>query len=74
MAQVTIYLPDDLAERLRREAKKAGTSLSAYIAALAERKPGRRRWPPGFEKLYGSWEGAFPDIEELPADEREPWG
>jgi hypothetical protein len=74
MAQVTIYLPDELAERLRREAKKAGLSLSAYIASLATRKPGRSRWPAGFERLYGSWEGAFPEIDELPPDQRESWG
>jgi hypothetical protein len=74
MAQVTIYLPDELADRLRREAKKAGTSLSGYIATLATRKPARGRWPAGFEQLYGSWEGEFPDVEELPPDQRESWG
>lgn len=36
MAQVTIYVPDRLAARLRREAKRAGTSLSAYIARRFE--------------------------------------
>ena len=35
MAQVTIYLPDKLAARLRRDAKQAGKSLSSYIAELA---------------------------------------
>jgi hypothetical protein len=70
MAQVTIYLPDDLLECLRREAKKAGTSLSAYITALAIRKTGRSRWPVGFKDLYGSWLGAFPEIEELRGGER----
>jgi hypothetical protein len=74
MAQVTIYLPDDLAERLRREAKRSGRSLSAYIAELAERKPPRRKWPPGFERLYGSWQGSFPEIEDLQPDDREPLG
>jgi hypothetical protein len=72
MAQVTIYLPDELARRLRREAKKSGRSLSAYIAALASGRPRRAGWPRGFDQLYGSWQGDFPDIEDLPADEREP--
>jgi len=72
MPQVTIYLPDELADRLRRDAKKAGTSLSAYIARLASPRPVRGRWPPDFDKLYGSWQGEFPDVDELPADEREP--
>jgi hypothetical protein len=72
MPQVTIYLPDDVAARLRREAKKAGRSLSAYIANLATRKPERNGWPTGFSKLYGSWRGNFPEIEDSPPEEREP--
>lgn len=68
---MTIYLDDALAARLRRDAKRSGKSLSAYIAEMAERKPPRRRWPPGFEKLYGSWKGDFPTPEDPPPDERE---
>jgi hypothetical protein len=71
MAQVTIYLPDNLADRLRREAKKAGRSLSAHIAALATGRPERSGWPTGFDRLYGSWQGDFPDIEDLATDQRD---
>jgi hypothetical protein len=69
---VTIYLPDELADRLRREAKRAGESVSAYIAGLVEKRPSRRRLPPDFEKLYGSWKGEFPEIEDPVPEEIEP--
>jgi len=72
MAQVTIYLPDELAERLRRQAKKEGQSLSAFVAALATGNRSRTRWPAGFAKLFGSWEGEFSEIEDLTIEEPEP--
>ena len=65
MAQVTLYLPDDVATRIRREAKRAGQSLSAYVTALARRDVAPSQWPASFQKLYGSWEGDF-DIPDNP--------
>jgi hypothetical protein len=59
-------------QRLRNDAKRAGRSLSAHIAELASGKTPRRRWPPGFDKLFGSWVGEFPAPEDTPFDEREP--
>jgi hypothetical protein len=63
VAQVTIYLPDALARRLRREARRARTSLSAYVAQLAGRRPPSERWPEWFLGLQGSCGGslAIPD-------------
>lgn len=60
MAQVTIYLPDDLESAIRKKAQKAKKSLSAYIADLASRGIQSEDWPKGFRDLYGSWEGTFP--------------
>jgi hypothetical protein len=36
MAQLNLYVPDELAERLRREAKTAGLSLSRYVLSLLQ--------------------------------------
>ncbi len=69
MSQVTIYLPDDLAGSLRKEARRAGKSLSAYIADLARRKPKKTGWPAGFGRLYGACRGDLPEIEDAPPDE-----
>ncbi len=73
MAQVTLYLPDKLAGRLRQAARKSGQSVSAFVTALAEREFSPGKWPGSLERLYGGWEGAFtvgpdapPDHVELP--------
>ena len=68
MAQVILYLPDDVARRIRKEAKKARKSVSVYMAELAMRKLSPHRWPEGFAALYGSWQGDFPEPEDLPPD------
>ena len=72
MAQVTLYLPDDLAQRIREEAKKAHKSISAYMTELAIRKLTPSQWPEGFADLYASWHGDFPVPEDLPPDDVEP--
>jgi hypothetical protein len=74
MAQVTLYLPDDIAERIRLEAKRSHKSVSAYMADLATRELAPAGWPPGFAELWGSWEGSFPMAEDPPPDEIERLG
>jgi hypothetical protein len=70
MAQVTIYLPDDVEKKVRQEARRARKSLSSYMAELAAGRvqPGRQ-WPEGFAELFGSWEGDFPLPADAPPDE-----
>ena len=69
VAQVTIYLPDDLARELRRLAKRSGQSLSSVVAGFARRQIRPAAWPDGFESLVGAWEGDLPVPEDPPPDE-----
>jgi hypothetical protein len=69
MAQLTIYLPDNVLVRLRREAKRAGTSLSAYVTQLATRSQRKSGWPRSFASLFGACRGELPDVEDAPAEE-----
>ena len=69
MAQVTIYLPDALAERVRNRAKRLHMSTSAYLAELAAQDARPARWPRGFAALYGSWKGTFTEPEDPPPEE-----
>jgi hypothetical protein len=71
MAQLTLYLPDALEKELRRAARKAKKSLSAYVAELAEKRIKPGTWPKSFAGTYGSWKGKFPEIERLPSERRE---
>lgn len=53
MAQLHCYVPDDVAESLRRRAEQAGMSVSRYLAELAKRDIGKA-WPEGyFERVFG---------------------
>lgn len=72
MAQLTLYLPDEVATRLRREARREKKSLSAYVVdqlagrgdASASARDKRLR------ALFGSCQ--LPDaIEDTPPDEIE---
>ena len=71
MAQITLYVPDNVAERIRREARRAGKSLSAYMADLVEGRKQASGWPTGFARLYGSC--TLPTIEDAPPDEPGAW-
>ena len=69
MAQVTVYIPDDLEKELRRQAKRAGRSLSSLVTELARARIRPSSWPEGFAHLFGWWEGAYPEPDDPPPDE-----
>jgi hypothetical protein len=69
MAQVTIYLPEDLEQEVRRAAKRARKTLSAYIADVTRAQVRPATWPSGFAALYGSWAGEFPDVPDARPDD-----
>lgn len=74
MAQLTIYLPDDVEKKVRLEARRAKKSVSAFITELATKKESRgsdAAWARQVAKLYGSWVGPFPEIDDPPPDEPE---
>ena len=71
MPQVTIYLPDDLLQEVRLQAKQARLSLSAYMSELTRKAVRPSRWPAGFLELYGSCTLAEP--AELSAESVYPF-
>jgi hypothetical protein len=72
MAQLTLYIPDELEKDLRKAARRAKKSLSAYVADLAAQKLRPQQWPKSFLATFGSWKDEFPSIEELPFEQRDP--
>ena len=71
MAQVTIYLPDAVEREVRRAAKRARKSVSAFLTDLARMHVRPTAWPPGWADLYGSWAGEFPEVEDRPPEPAE---
>ncbi len=60
MGQITLYLPDELAAKLRREAKRLRMSLSAYVTNMATKEVSTKSWPKSFLATYGS--GTLPPV------------
>ena len=70
MAQLHLYLPDELAEEVKARAKAQGLTVSAYLASIVR---GRMtdQWPKDFfSRVVGGWVGEPLERPEQPAFER----
>jgi predicted transcriptional regulator len=63
MAQLTLYLDDELETRLRAAAKAADLSQSRWVANLIAEKLANE-WPASVAALAGAW-ADFPEAAEL---------
>ena len=63
MGQVTIYLDDNIEEKMRSAAKSMHLSQSKWIASLIEEKI-NDEWPASFKNLAGAWSD-MPTLEEI---------
>jgi len=72
MAQVTIYLADEVAAASKRHARKANKSVSAWIADLIERETGARTWPRALLDVLGQGGSDLREPDDPPPDEIEP--
>ena len=55
MAQMAIYIDNQLAQRLEKAVKASGKSKSKWVAE-AIRRSLQDQWPEGFFELAGKWE------------------
>lgn len=72
MAQLTIYIPDELEQKIRERARREGKSLSAFVAEIARSAVAPDAWSESFLELYGSWEGDFEEPDDPPPESRDP--
>jgi hypothetical protein len=68
MANVTVYLPDEVEKKARRAARKARLSLSKWVSRQVSEavEAAPREWPPEFLAALGSCPD-FPEIGEIRA-------
>ena len=66
MAQLTIYLPDDVENKARRAAKAKGKSVSRWIAEEVVHRL-EDAWPKGVLDAAGAFRD-FPSVEEIRKD------
>jgi Ribbon-helix-helix protein, copG family len=59
MAQVTLYLDDETADRVKTAAKQAGLSRSQFLARLVREKTATE-WPEAVKDLAGAWQDLKP--------------
>jgi predicted DNA-binding protein len=55
MAQMAIYIDNQLAARLEKAVKASGKSKSKWVAEAIKRSL-QDKWPEGFFELAGKWE------------------
>lgn len=70
MAQLHLYLPDDLAEDVKERAKSRGLSVSAYLAEIVKSQMSDQ-WPKDFfSRVVGGWVGKPLERPDQPDLER----
>jgi hypothetical protein len=67
MAQITIYLDDELIQQVKQSAAAAKVSQSQWIADLI-RQHCHNDWPPAVREMAGTWQ-VFPQQDELRAEQ-----
>ncbi len=67
MGQVTIYLEEEIEQKMVDAAKSAQLSKSKWIARLICEKVANE-WPQSVVELAGSWED-FPSIDDIRSNE-----
>ncbi|VAW57666.1 hypothetical protein MNBD_GAMMA07-247 [hydrothermal vent metagenome] len=63
MGQVTIYLEDEIENKMSTAAKSAHLSKSKWVAKLIHEKVANE-WPQSVADFAGSWDN-FPSIEDV---------
>jgi Ribbon-helix-helix protein, copG family len=54
VAQVTLYLDEHTAERVKKAARRAGLSRSQWLARLVRERTATE-WPAAVKELAGAW-------------------
>ena len=73
MAHLNLYLPDDVANRLKHEATSANLPLSRYVVNLLTGAGGRAAWPEGyFKNVCGFLNEEMEEPLDLPPNPVEP--
>ena len=63
MAQVTIYMDNDLEKKVKEVASSLNLSISKFISNLLEKNI-QNEWNEDIKRLSGAW-GDFPTLEEI---------
>jgi hypothetical protein len=69
MSQITLYLDDEIASRMKRAAEAEGLSQSKWVSRLIREKTAQE-WPNHVAKMAGTWHD-MPTAEQIRNNEVE---
>ena len=64
MGQVTIYLDNEIENKMKHAASANHVSVSKWVADIIREKVSTE-WPQDILDLAGSWKNDFPSLEEI---------
>ena len=64
MGQVTIYLDNEIENKMKKAAKSSHLSVSKWVAGIIKEKISTE-WPQDVVNLAGSWKDDFPTLQEI---------
>lgn len=64
MSQITIYLENEIEQKVRAAAKASQLSVSKFITNVLKEKTATE-WPQDVIKLAGCWKDDFPSLQEI---------
>jgi hypothetical protein len=73
LPQLHLYVPEDVAEELRRRAEAEGLSTSRYLARLVSREVAEGFPEDWFDRVAGKWVGDLERAPSGPLKRREAW-
>lgn len=71
MPQMHLYVPEALAQTVRRRAEERGMSVSRYLAELVREEISEGWEESFFEEVVGGWIGELERPEELESETRD---
>lgn len=74
MAQLNVYVSDDLEEKIKKEARRKGKSVSSFVLEAVKEKIEPESWSKEFLSLLESEVTDFPEVEDLPLQKRKSLG
>ena len=70
MGQLNVYVPDDLEEKIKEEAKREGRSVSAFVLEAVKNRIEPDKWSAEFLTVMESSPTDFPEVTDLPLQNR----
>ena len=70
MPQLNVYVPAELEQKIKIQAKREGKSVSAFVLEVVRSKIEPECWSKEFLATFGSMKGCISEAKDLPLQKR----